>query len=1121
MNILDIISPSSKLLTEANILNVKDPHDGHSIKKYLTHYADSIKTPVAKKMFVKKIQNFLLNDPKYHYAVRELPDDAPEWAQEAMANKDLFFFKPNEDLNTTIEHITHYIAKMEEDMEQTTDKDKKVVATKEFAGFPKSESLDVIAKKSDDYFARGAKTSTDKEGMKQILSQHGFTWYKLESVTAFKNAGDTLQNCIGSHWTKAKADSQGESIIVLLDKKGAMIVAARIKNKENELQEMKGKNNKPPIKAYMPPVAAMINKFKLSIGRGAHNDIINTGYFFDEEDRKLLTKPQAMKKLVSYDEIKKLGLGLTLVQPKPKDDSHSAKSIFNELYTGSTYGGSYNEVFEARNDVGNPIIIATVSKSGKKLERIQTFFGERLHDTTHLQEAVEEQKKREQMKLFVNELVSMGKVTSVESDVERHIFWEVGLDWDEEETLLKNRAEGTEHKTDKKHHKWEKFTDRSSIASIEKTLRTRGRVSYKGTNFPDFTRAYVAKEESVSDRSRSETDQHIAVLVSDEGKAFLTTVSGRAHGSDHVGFKKEVTHDRFGSSVTRTGVDHKTIESLIALAKSEHFELPAPALARFGVKGDTPDKYARHKTEWKKNPGDPESIKADFSELRDEDRFTAVYSAAMLELGGTKTQDLFHLDKKLEGLKSNWYSGDKDINHGDQWKEHSNEKGYKAIGEIDSIYKVNVGYGTEQHHGVLLMVSKDKIVTVDSETEDHRWQGWDDFDVVADSLNKFAAEHNLTFNTDAVTTDKKSSKEFRVADGKVTTMVKLKSTELSRHKKKEGADSLKFADGWVLERMTPEEQGKWIRRGVKEGVRGQAWLLKDDKDNKRAVFTILHQRIARMFYHGGSYRSAQEALTKEWPTNSGGIKSKYFPYLKTAAKTFKWKHATSGRMKSSQVSSLVLTILKTMKDYPTSGDEFVTNNDSNRLAYYQLDPLVTLGLLKQLTPATELEDMTHSERSNAKKYQITPHGVSFIKELEKAKEEGKSLSELDALKGMDLHKDFKMPEKETPRAATPRAAGERTPRTPRAAGGQTKSALALEKFKDHVEDNGSIPTRGEFIAYMEEDPFNMTKSGAQTYYYTTKKKYAALNESILGDLAKLLLVEPDAVFSSFADLIID
>ncbi len=174
-----------------------------------------------------------MNDPKYHFAVRELPSDAPPWAQEALDNRDLFYFRPDEDLNTIVEHITHYIAKMEEDMEQTEDNNKKTRATKEFTGFPKAENLSVIEKASDEYFARGAKSSFDTEGMKEMYTNAGFTWYKVNSVAAFKRAGDTLQNCIGSHYTKASCDRDGLSIIILTDSKGAMIVASRIKNESH------------------------------------------------------------------------------------------------------------------------------------------------------------------------------------------------------------------------------------------------------------------------------------------------------------------------------------------------------------------------------------------------------------------------------------------------------------------------------------------------------------------------------------------------------------------------------------------------------------------------------------------------------------------------------------------------------------------------------------------------------------------------------------------------------------------------------------------------------------------------------------------------------------------------
>ena len=48
--------------------------------------------------------------------------------------------------------------------------------------------------------------------------------------------------------------------------------------------------------------------------------------------------------------------------------------------------------------------------------------------------------------------------------------------------------------------------------------------------------------------------------------------------------------------------------------------------------------------------------------------------------------------------------------------------------------------------------------------------------------------------------------------------------------------------------------------------------------------------------------------------------------------------------------------------------------------------------------------------------------------------------------------------------------------------------------------------RSEFIKKMEDDPFNMTKSGAQTYYYTTKAKYNKtqnVTESVIGKFSLL------------------
>lgn len=1091
MKILDLAQINSNILNEANILNVKDPHDGHSLQKYLRYYARSIGSDVAKKMFTKKLQTLLMNDEKYHFAVRELPDDAPGWAQEALAKRDLFYFKANDNLNTTVEHLTHYIAKLEEDM-KSNDGNKKAVATKEFAGFARAESLDLLERKSNEYFDRGPSTAASFEGTKEIYKSGGFTWMKLETADAFRNAGTTLNNCIGSHWTLAKTEDQGETIIVLADSKGALIVAARIKNKKNELQELKGKNNRAPIKQYMPPVAAMINKFNLSLSSGAHNDVIRTGYYFDDETHKLLTKPQAIKKLVAVDVLGEIAFGLKLVRPKPASDTKAARRIFSELYTNSAYtysdGMKGDKIYEGRLDNGNPVISATISNG--ILLQLRTFFNERLHDESHLQEALDVSKKHDYVKTFLDELIKRDVIKDIDRDIQRHVFWVLKLEWDKDARELRDRPGGRHVHPDKKDHKWVKHVDASSISAIDKTFPD----GLRKVEYP-IKKIFIATEEVADDRSRNEHDVHLAIVVDASNDAHLVNISGMGMSEKDVGYKKEVSHSRWSSTFTRVAPDEKTIRSIISLAKSEGFNLRTPAMARFGITGKDPENYKRFKAEWKKIPGDPEAIKADFSHLRDEDRFTAVYGTAMTELGGAKSQDLFHLNKKLAG--DTWRQ-DNNINSAQQFDKHDGASANKAIGNIDAIYKVNIGYGTvAAQHGALVMVSNKKITKLDTATEKHKWQGWDDFDEVAEILTKFAKDHKLVYAKDAVTTDSTTSTEFRVDDaGMLTTATKQKTAELSRKKKKEGVDEITFADGWILSRMTPDEQSKWIRHGVGMGVRGQAWLLTDDRNMKRMVLAIVHQRVARMFVHMDKSGKA------EWPTFS---KTKYIPYMKyikAASDQFNWKAANTGTMRDQRVSESTVLVLRTLASYPDP------NNP---------------GTMPPVTQQTMLALKSNGwvENISPRRYKVTEEGRDALRMYDEAKRSGGDVSELQLIKSADLHPDFKMPEKGAKKAVPKPSTGSQSKATGGDKKPKNKAEKALALFKKHVDDEGKIPTRGEFIAYMEEDPFNMSKAGAQTYYYTTKKKYANLNESILGSLAQLLLVEPDASFDSFANLVID
>jgi len=71
----------------------------------------------------------------------------------------------------------------------------------------------------------------------------------------------------------------------------------------------------------------------------------------------------------------------------------------------------------------------------------------------------------------------------------------------------------------------------------------------------------------------------------------------------------------------------------------------------------------------------------------------------------------------------------------------------------------------------------------------------------------------------------------------------------------------------------------------------------------------------------------------------------------------------------------------------------------------------------------------------------------------------------------------------------------------------SKAGQALDLFRQHVTDHDEMPSRRDFINILQDEPFNMSKAGASTYYANTKKKYSALNEKYSVLAALELMVE--------------
>ena len=1124
MNITDLLS-NSTMLVEANILNAKDPHDGHSIHEFLDFYAKQLANAPSKKMFIKKITKFLINEPKYHFAVRELPAGAPEWAQKAMAEKDLFAFKPDDQLKDACEHLTHYVIALEQDSAQTEDRNKQVNANKELQAFPKAESLEMLAQKSQDYFKAGAKDDQKStEGMKQIFEIKGFKWYKLEDAAAFRREGKVLQNCIGSMYTAEKCKQAGTSILILRTPKNQTVVATRIHNGDNQLQEMKGKNNKPPIPIYMPPVAGLINKFKLDLSRGARNDVLNAGYFYHEG--KLLTRPQAMKQMVHFKNITNIGHGLKLTTPIYDESDYDSKEliagIFGDLGVHS-YRMNNVKIYVASMSDGTPILIGSVD-SNKKLINLKTYFEDKHHDVSILAERVEQEKHKAYLTEFVESLVRHDLINDIGSSPERHVFWEAGLKWDKEEKQLSDRTASGRYETEKDHHGWDVYTG----AELENLMKVMKSGSDFARTYPSVVTktAYVALEDKPTGRNNNEHITYLVARVDEDDKGRFYTVHSNAVHASGIGFRKEISRNHGGGAhVEELTKNKKSIDSIVALARTRHFKIPLAVRMRLGILGEEPDQYNLHIPKWEDlKAGDVKGQKMDLSHMRDADRFRALYSVLTGDFKSKSSwnKDRFGIHSQVKNHIGAGNRLDSDENYpvgekGDE-DEFMSTMHNDIHGNIDALYKVDVGWGVDKKHGILLIASKGVIKKLDQDTEAHKWQGWDDYNKVADQVNEFAKEHKMKFAPKAIVTTRRSGVEFRIGkDGYLDTIGRQKSAELKRKKKKEGTDELKFKDGWTLSRMDPDVQSKWMRQDLQDSVRGQGWLLKDNEGANKAIFMVLHNRPLRMFFKQKNVEDPNKLPTSSWVNKS------YLKYMKGAMETLGWKDPNTGALKSEtgKIEHSLWDFLTKIDTHADLSDSVHDRSRKDRLKQsigWVNKPVKWdakhMGLVKETKNKKEAGRRNYGYDNSD--WDLTAKGRKM---LQKHKD-GKSgdVTYMNATVGIKPHADWSKDETPARAAATPAAdTPAATPRatTPRAAGTQSKSVLALQKFKDHVDEKGSIPTRKEFIAYMEEEPFSMSKSGAQTYYYTTKKKYANLNESVIGSLAQLLIIEPDLPLSSF------
>lgn len=1103
MKLLPIIqSLFESLLMEANLINGKDSYNGVSIVSFLEPYTNGLATAEAKQMFMKKLSRLLMADERFLYAVRELPPNAPAWAQQALEKGDLVFFQPSDELKDNVENLSHYVASLEQDI-AGGDANTKAVATREFQGFPKAESLDLLIGKVQEYFSRGSEKqeATNAEGMKAVLeAPGGYVWYRLEEPKAFYREGQTLQNCIGRNYTAENTRATNTVIYVLRDSSNNSVVATRIK--DNEMREVKGKNNQPPIPRYMPAVQKLINTFNITLASGGQQDVGNSGYYYHEG--LLYSKPQAIAKLISVPKLYDIP-GTTAYVGKVV--SESAKLVA-DLYLRNSYywREEVPNIYEARASDKDPLVAVHVDEKGT-VDRII-----RLSGKTAVKEADDQQRVPSSsgsvLPSMIEVLAEHNRIESIEPDIAREIYWNDGALWDGKTKTFSYRQSqvSRQHKPKQKGTHTLEVYEGPAAQQLVKQLQPTGKYETeegkeKAASTANVKAVYTAVVRAGSEVVGKQTDKVLVVVEYKDGSTALYSVRGSDVDLSQAGFTRGSRWQQ--EDVVRDG---KTVSTLMALANEQGFKLPKRFQVSHGLSYREGQYVPLPELTPTELPGDPPAVVFDLASLDTMDRATVL--ARAISINDTKphttpfTQNFKFrgvtqsLDPVLAGEATNKYwsnssARDKDdprVTDADIDKWTS-----EAFGTTKptAIYRVNIKYGAGKGGKVSMVTSGKEVKFIDSETLDHTWQSRNDYQVVADQLNQFAINTGLTFARSAT----HKSPQLRVVDGKIVpaeTLAKSRMEKrLSRDKGVTGrVGTVTFADGASAKKMDHEEFGAWSAHGIKRGMSGTPWEISDAEGKVIGVVSVTRDgTVNRVFANpsgvegeGRTFEIGGRHLPVQ-PVADG----KVMPYVKALAAEFGWSKVspTMNLKGTDRRGKMLLKAYNSVRDtasisrqWDGTAHEYKKGSD-----YYNVaKPLESAGLIT-------IRDRDGASYDIAA---ITQKGREVARRLRNDEE----VSWMEFGTTAQLSDDYQRPAEPAPTERAPRAerpAGEaRAERAPRAPmeGGGSKADRAMQLFRQMTDDNnGTMPTRSAFIAALQQPPFNMTPAGASTYQYNVKAKY--------------------------------
>jgi hypothetical protein len=964
-----------------------------------------------------------------------------------MERGELFAFVVDPVFVDKFEHIHDYITTAYQDSVMRHDANVKAEATKEFNGIPKVENLDVLYNKANDYFSRGIyKDASSTEGMKLVMEcTKGFKWYQLQTREAFEREGKILQNCIGRVYTAQRCADDGTSIVILRDKNQNTHVAMRLRG--GEVQEMKGKNNKPPMLMYMPPLREFFDKFTTyRFSQTAINDILGGGYY--PIKTRIMPVAEAIRELCDTVDLGTSANGNTIYEITSKDSD-----IFSEVMRPITtsnmrqyfyYGRRGVSNIKLYESVANGHLVATCSVDNGKLVDV---WSSRITEAEGDDEA--NKFKDNTIQDLVRFLVKAKKFATVDDSVARTLSFKYKMHLDfKTGDIAPIKA------------------DESFYAMIPS-----GKVpvsKYAGDQAKSLSA--LAGEESgtvyeILDDSAGEPNQY------DHSQDYAFTMLTLTKDNVLLPFTMDVS----GRADYKDLQMLKSSAAIAQVANKAKAHLPLAFCAQTSIASENGEyKQVRYKPKqvtesvFKLDVGDVSEVNKFIAAVASMQQWGIGTNGALYKMGNfreySNMNDLDPVKTKYEmdkldpsvaltnNMMTNAYLAEK-------WKEFATtQMGGRSP---TAIYFTPTVPQYSSDDMLWMAVDGKEIISIDCfEKSWTRYRSNQRFAKSRQStdlesgprkaLAKKSAEINQLIEKEGLTVTEDVAKKnpYLHVEGNKTYAPNTRAFK-PIEARPETVIGTTFTDGTVARRLTGDEYNTWLEGSREDNITNKVpygVFENAEATVPKTVFLVRGSRVTGV-YKGTATENSYE--TKVFPTTA--------KYVKAFATTHHLALPidTTGMIKPTSKMTRFMRRISQSATRPS------------KLHNYEFPALHVLGLTS----------VTHT----GGRYQtyLKQAGINALRTLDG----GNNVNMYELVQAAEVaavDRPVAVP-------AAPRAQGVAN------VGGRegTKAQMAVARFREMAQaNNGTPPARGEFIAVLRQPPFDMTPAGASTYYHNIKVKYA-------------------------------